>query len=1059
MSVAPNSTVTEAIRNLRAVLAQIQVIVDINPLFRVDTRIFTGAVSLVVALRTEWVRYYVAQCIRLSLENPFQITDAILFGGDSVFQMKYGYSMVDPVVVRGDRAEAATMVKHYQLLYDQPASPQRLAAPLPTAGGAVPSDDQEKQQAFREVSQAILDWYAKYDDRTYTQRTGLTGNPIVDGFNAVVRAVSSSLNATVSNGPAVETIKVLRTYGIVREVVDNIIYNQANTPAVDRCHYTQRIELANQVPPVLPTYPSGVPPMSEAYNLLSAYDNVIGWVPPGYGEGFNGAAATEISVVVPTDAERNQWIQSFIIYTFLERGAAVPGDLNPFFTADGTKFLREAVEPYQAYVASIPPKPSPLLAYLQTAEVRQLVDQIIFESAPGGPPAPPYNKTPGFVPPVDAESAGDKLLLYYEAIYGCDFTGTPQRLAQYPNEQILRTYVDIITAYTFQKRGLTPPASNAGFYDPTDGTAFNTSVVQAYLNPQAGPPPESGFPTPEPGIFTIPLPSGGIEVNLSSQESREDAIQLVLNEMARSNPDIARILSMLTVEERDNLVAELAAGDIAAFGADAVKDLLAPMAGGILRNTAIADLLKGKLNWAARPDPNPAAKPSNPEAMYPADWKDPIELNRFSEKAKARRDGNVGHKGTMVVRLGGVPFEIPPAIDSNTQAPGGQMRVPRTMPGIGFTHTNNQAELSIPGSVSVYQALGVQRMRIQFVGAFLGYDHKRRMNGDKTFGALAGQKKEYYNTNSPDPLYTSSGQEGGSWAMSRRFQGMVFDGMPREFEIFSGIVQIKYSVIVQNFERLYRDDTRTYYFFDCLAINAAELTQAIGHFTSNLPARRANILASSVRIVAPKPKVAAPPTASNTVRPGEQTPAQMLGAFDQAQARFDAAKQAGDTNKMQTALAEMNDLAKRLSNELPPTKKQQLVAASSAMEARNRADTARTITQIQQASTSGVAAFLSTYNQAAAQYQATGSTFGRYLGGGALSASDRASVQIAYNAFASLAIKAINLHKGLPNSTSTLDANARELESQLNSLNGQLRRAGLDSYVRDSNSSSTMQAP
>lgn len=211
------------------------------------------------------------------------------------------------------------------------------------------------------------------------------------------------------------------------------------------------------------------------------------------------------------------------------------------------------------------------------------------------------------------------------------------------------------------------------------------------------------------------------------------------------------------------------------------------------------------------------------------------DVNLFASRSIAKTSPNadikhnVGHGLKVSVTLGGLQFALPPATTSNMHIHGGMhgQISPGAEAGIRFEHIQNFASLMIPGSVPVYQSLGVQGLVIEFVGAFLGYDAARKLNNNTS--VTVNEDRTYQRLQEwPDPpqLKNVANREGGSWEVSRDFADKVVEGVPMEFVILNSVAdlatKIKYKVIVLNYTRWYRDKGRTYYRFRCLAVNSSE---------------------------------------------------------------------------------------------------------------------------------------------------------------------------------------------------------------------------------------------
>lgn len=373
-------------------------------------------------------------------------------------------------------------------------------------------------------------------------------------------------------------------------------------------------------------------------------------------------------------------------------------------------------------------------------------------------------------------------------------------------------------------------------------------------------------PPPPPGPYTADqvrdaVPSASSP--LYTEQSVKDAVNLSLNELGRSNPVVGRILTNAAPGVRDQIVADLAGGRIFEAGKSAVLDVLVPFAGLVLQNTSLEDVLTGNIPWAVQPIPNLAAMPRMAVDIGLPGWKEPVEP--FSSRQVGQRDGNVGHRGSMLCRLGGIPFEIPPAIKSQLGLGGmSAPEVPGAQIGIPVLAKNIIGKVIIPGGFPVLQSLGVQGLELEMVGMFLGFDHKRRLDGDKTYGSQVGETQEYYNPNNPDPFYTTRDRRGGAWQVQRLFDRFRIEGTPKELEFLSGIVQIKYSVLIREFQCWYARDDRVYYAFKFEVVGSRELGFELGNMVSNLPIRRAALQARQVRIPAPAPRSATPAGGTGT---------------------------------------------------------------------------------------------------------------------------------------------------------------------------------------------------
>jgi hypothetical protein len=209
---------------------------------------------------------------------------------------------------------------------------------------------------------------------------------------------------------------------------------------------------------------------------------------------------------------------------------------------------------------------------------------------------------------------------------------------------------------------------------------------------------------------------------------------------------------------------------------------------------------------------------------------------------KTVNDKNVGHEAYMSVTLGGLSFEIPPAVQS--MLPVGNHGSGHDTPGVGagisFRHMQNYATMLIPGSSPVYQSLGIQGHMIEFVGVFLGFNKDRLLDAEKTGGRnVRGTGfKDNFDATNPDPLYTNTladtnvwgritldppgPHKGGAWGISKAFQENVRNGIPQSLIIYSGVTEINYTVIVIGLDRVYQRDDRVYYKFQGLAVSGEE---------------------------------------------------------------------------------------------------------------------------------------------------------------------------------------------------------------------------------------------
>ena len=242
---------------------------------------------------------------------------------------------------------------------------------------------------------------------------------------------------------------------------------------------------------------------------------------------------------------------------------------------------------------------------------------------------------------------------------------------------------------------------------------------------------------------------------------------------------------------------------------------------------------------------------------------------------------NEGYPGFTRVLLGPLEFEVPPAMSSVVSVHGAMGNVaPGAGPGITIRHVQNFSTMLIPGSVPLYQSLGIQGQMLEFVGAFLGFDHKFKFDGHKHFvgptanearqginptsaesevlkrNNLTAGESQVYSDLSPDPFYLPNSAQAkqinargylgyqyglsaeptnkggtptygmgnlGAWAVSRAFEMQIRRGVPLLFVINTGIVTIKYDVVVVGFDRLYQRDDRTWYKIQGMIVGSTEV--------------------------------------------------------------------------------------------------------------------------------------------------------------------------------------------------------------------------------------------
>lgn len=199
---------------------------------------------------------------------------------------------------------------------------------------------------------------------------------------------------------------------------------------------------------------------------------------------------------------------------------------------------------------------------------------------------------------------------------------------------------------------------------------------------------------------------------------------------------------------------------------------------------------------------------------------------------KALNDGD----GTKVT-LGPLRFEVPPAMATVTSVHGGMGTVaPGAGSGISVRHVQNVSTMVIPGSVPLYQSLGIQGQMVEFVGAFLGFDAQVYHDASIHMGNTPGSN--VLREDSPDPLHKEgstaanivSSQSGhpygmgnaGSWAISRMFEAHIRRGEPMKLVIDTGVVVISYNVLVAGFDRVYQRDDRTWYKIQGMVVGSVE---------------------------------------------------------------------------------------------------------------------------------------------------------------------------------------------------------------------------------------------
>lgn len=338
------------------------------------------------------------------------------------------------------------------------------------------------------------------------------------------------------------------------------------------------------------------------------------------------------------------------------------------------------------------------------------------------------------------------------------------------------------------------------------GALYNVGLLPPSGDPQDG---ALGIPGAllQAGIdaidYTIENPVEVIS-NLSWPGTAVQVMDETLTIFGQHVPAIGNVLANMSPGTRTTILNDVLTGNFGGMAADAVTGVLLPN----LAAAALGLLARQfGLNFGFRPP-----QPHLTEYYWPDDT-GPV----FTRTPPTSRV-NVGHKGHMTVKLANIPFELPPATASVLPLHGavqGQ-QPPGVEAGIRFAHEQNWAIQLIPGDAPVYQSMGLQGLMLEFVGAFLGWDHNRLLNQDL-------HNVGFHDPYNPDPLYTDPSRKGGAWQVSRVFlDNAVKNGTPVDFEIFSGVVRIKYQVVIKSYVRWYRDDARVYYKFVCFAVGGVE---------------------------------------------------------------------------------------------------------------------------------------------------------------------------------------------------------------------------------------------
>lgn len=339
---------------------------------------------------------------------------------------------------------------------------------------------------------------------------------------------------------------------------------------------------------------------------------------------------------------------------------------------------------------------------------------------------------------------------------------------------------------------------------------------------------------------------------LGTSSDRQNAVKDALSKWSLKDSSLASALSNIAEGDLDGFLKDLADGDLLTGGRTGIDRLLVGAFGGTAQSYAPWAVDK---NFAFGIIPaviDELGRLLHETADESADYT-PWNPATFAVPSEPDHPGNVGHGAHTEVWLGGLRFEIPPAVGTSLPVHGSMpgRGVPGAQGGISMRHMQNYATLLIPGSAPVYQSLGISGHAVEFVGMFLGFDHGKHLNPEL-------HSPGYYDKDNPDPLgvglqtkydWTTSmiggkrkdgtTKEGGSWAVSREFQYKIQQGEPLEFVILSGsgvttyndgevslsaspIIRIKYKLIVTSFERLYERDDRTYYKVQGLALGGSE---------------------------------------------------------------------------------------------------------------------------------------------------------------------------------------------------------------------------------------------
>ena len=338
-------------------------------------------------------------------------------------------------------------------------------------------------------------------------------------------------------------------------------------------------------------------------------------------------------------------------------------------------------------------------------------------------------------------------------------------------------------------------------------------MAEWWQNLLGGEPPSGGLNTINYGLKAIPELTSPVELGRNS-----------IKAISESNPLIASFT--------EGLPDSILTSTINAFGQNPAKggELLASFMG-----TAG---LAGAANMLFPPKPVP---PISEGQTVIAEQSFSVGTRSEDPTRKAESILNGGYnalnggEGTKV-ELGPLRFEVPPAMSTVNSVHGGMGTVaPGAGSGISIRHVQNISTMPIPGSVPLYQSLGIQGQMIEFVGAFLGFDPN--VYHDASIH-MVNKGSNVLRDDSPDPFYKEySGKAGkiannsgvpygmsnaGSWAVSRAFEAHIRRGEPMLLVIDTGVVTIKYNVLVAGFDRMYQRDDRTWYKIQGMVVGSAE---------------------------------------------------------------------------------------------------------------------------------------------------------------------------------------------------------------------------------------------